>query len=165
MAPGQYFVVVQHPMYNGRFDVFPDNPNNPIDILGAYPVYGNVLFAVGGAGSLQGSDAANALIQALNNPAVDDTYTKLQFLVEVPKITIDPIGDHQVGDRFTITGTTNLAVDDQNPRSGDFIVVPADIQDPERGIQRCIRHCQGCSREPGLQHVVIPGRCLILQAG
>ena len=76
MAPGQYFVVVQHPMYNGRFDVFPDNPNNPIDILGAYPVYGNVLFAVGGAGSLQGSDAANALIQALNNPAVDDTYTK-----------------------------------------------------------------------------------------
>ncbi len=113
MAPGQYFVVVQHPMYNGRFDVFPDNPNNPIDILGAYPVYGNVLFAVGGAGSLQGSDAANALIQALNNPAVDDTYTKLQFLVEVPKITIDPIGDHQVGDRFTITGTTNLAADDQ----------------------------------------------------
>jgi hypothetical protein len=113
MAPGQYFVVVQHPMYNGRFDVFPDNPNSPIDVLGAYPVFGNVLFAVGGAGSLQGSDAAEALIQALNNPAVDDTYTKLQFLVEVPKITINPIGDHQVGDRFTVSGTTNLAVDDQ----------------------------------------------------
>ena len=113
MAAGQYFVVVQHPMYNDRFDVFPDNPNSPMFVLGAYPVFGNQLFKVGGAGSLQGSDAAEALVQALNNPSVDDTYTKLQFLVEVPKITILPIGDHQVGDKFTIQGTTNLAVDDQ----------------------------------------------------
>ncbi|HVP94908.1 MAG TPA: MEMAR_RS02690 family S-layer glycoprotein [Methanoregulaceae archaeon] len=113
MAAGQYFVVVQHPMYNDRFDVFPDNPNSPQFVLGAYPVFGNSLFKVGGAGSLQGSDAAEALVQALNNPSVDDTYTKLQFLVEVPKITIAPIGDHQVGDKFTIQGTTNLAVDDQ----------------------------------------------------
>jgi trimeric autotransporter adhesin len=113
MAAGQYFVIVQHPMYNNRFDVFPDNPNSPVDVLGAYPVYGNTLFAVDGPGSLQGSDAAEALIQALNNPAVDDTYTKLQFLVEIPKITVLPIGDKQVGDKFTIQGTTNLAVDDQ----------------------------------------------------
>ncbi len=113
MAAGQYFVVVQHPMYNDRFDVYPDNPNSPLFVLGAYPVFGNQLFKVGGAGSLQGSDAAEALVQALNNPSVDDTYTKLQFLVEVPKITILPIGDHQVGDKFTIQGTTNLAVDDQ----------------------------------------------------
>lgn len=113
MAAGQYFVVVQHPMYNDRFDVFPDNPNSPLFVLGAYPVFGNQLFKVGGAGSLQGSDAAEALVQALNNPSVDDTYTKLQFLVEVPKIVILPIGDHQVGDKFTIQGTTNLAVDDQ----------------------------------------------------
>jgi trimeric autotransporter adhesin len=113
MAAGQYFVVVQHPMYNDRFDVFPDNPNAPSFVLGAYPVFGNQLFKVGGAGSLQGSDAAEALVQALNNPSVDDTYTKLQFLVEVPKIVILPIGDHQVGDKFTIQGTTNLAVDDQ----------------------------------------------------
>ena len=64
-------------------------------------------------GSLQGSDAAEALVQALNNPSVDDTYTKLQFLVEVPKITVLPVGEKQVGDKFTISGTTNLAVDDE----------------------------------------------------
>ena len=37
---------------------------------------------------------------------------QLQFLVETPVITVTPIGDHNVGDKFTITGTTNLAVGD-----------------------------------------------------
>ena len=69
-------------------------------------------FALTGAGSLQGSDAAEALVQAINSPNVDDTYTKLQFLVETPVITINPIGDQAVGNKFTITATTNLAVGD-----------------------------------------------------
>ena len=30
-----------------------------------------------------------------------------------PSITIDPIGDRHVGDKFTITAKTNLAVDDE----------------------------------------------------
>ena len=38
---------------------------------------------------------------------------RLQFTIDVPKITVLPIGDHQVGDKFIINGTTNLAVDDQ----------------------------------------------------
>jgi len=111
MAAGQYFVVVQHPMYNDKFDVWP-SANKDL-VLGSYPVSGNTIFTLQGAGSLQGSDAAEALVQALNNPMVDDTYTKLQFLVEVPKITILPVGEKQVGDKFTISGTTNLAVDDE----------------------------------------------------
>ena len=69
-------------------------------------------FTISGPGALQGSNAAEALIQAINSPNVDDTYTKLQFLVETPVITINPIGDHAVGDKFTVTGTTNLAVGD-----------------------------------------------------
>ena len=40
------------------------------------------IFKLGGAGSLQGSDAAEALVQGINDANVDDTYTKLQFLVE-----------------------------------------------------------------------------------
>jgi PGF-CTERM protein len=131
MASGQYFVVVQHPMQNGVFDVAPatasgtvtypqnsngasvyvwnDNPSNP----GVFTANGATNdFALTGAGSLQGSDAAEALVQALNSANVDDTYTKLQFLVETPVITITPVGDHSVGDKFTITATTNLAVGD-----------------------------------------------------
>jgi PGF-CTERM protein len=71
------------------------------------------IFKIQGAGSLQGSDAAEALVQGINDPNVDDTYTKLQFLVEEPIITIDPIGDKHVGDKFTINAKTNLAVDDE----------------------------------------------------
>ena len=71
------------------------------------------IFKLGGAGSLQGSDAAEALVQGINDANVDDTYTKLQFLVEEPVIRIDPIGDKHVGDKFTITAQTNLAVDDE----------------------------------------------------
>ena len=71
------------------------------------------IFKLRGAGSLQGSDAAEALVQGINDANVDDTYTKLQFLVEEPVIRIDPIGDKHVGDKFTITAQTNLAVDDE----------------------------------------------------
>jgi PGF-CTERM protein len=113
LASGQYFLVVQHPMYNDRFDVFPNNPTAPTLVQGAYPVFGNTLFTLTGAGALQGSDAANALVDALNNAAVDDTYTKLQFLVENPTIHINPVTDKSVGAKFTIEGTTNLAVDDE----------------------------------------------------
>ena len=113
LAPGQYFVVAQHPMQNNIFDVRrnPANGDNVWNMqLGAN---GNKVFALLGAGSLQGSDAAEALVQAINDPNVDDTYTKLQFLIENPVITITPVGDRHVGDKFTIVATTNLAVDDE----------------------------------------------------
>lgn len=114
MYAGQYFVVVQHPMYNDRFDVYPQpGANGEVYVVGEYPVRGDKKFMLEGRGSLQGSDAAEALINAINDPSVDDTYTKLQFMVETPKITIKPVGEQSVGSKFTVSGTTNLAVDDQ----------------------------------------------------
>jgi PGF-CTERM protein len=121
MYAGQYFIVVQHPMQNQRFDI------DMCDATGAVTTTGpNVcnfqqgpgavapqIFTLLGAGSLQGTDAAEALVQGINSPNVDDTYTKLQFLIEVPVIRVDPVGDRHVGDKFTITAITNLAVDDE----------------------------------------------------
>ena len=128
---GQYFVVVQHPMQNAYFDIDTDLGMNPPDAF----VYNKELnratqgqcvmgedidddgcisiFKLRGPGSLQGSDAAEALVTGINDPNVDDTYTKLQFLIEEPVITIVPIGDKHVGDKFTISALTNLAVDDE----------------------------------------------------
>jgi len=113
---GQYFVVVQHPMMNGRYDI--DWTGVPEQWVYDYGVGESTaeklsLFKIWGPGSLQGSDAAEALIQGINQPYIDDTYTKLQFLIEQPIITIVPIGDKHVGDKFTITAATNLAVDDE----------------------------------------------------
>jgi trimeric autotransporter adhesin len=124
LASGQYFVVVQHPMQNKVFDIdlVTDTSNNALNgwvvnrqLTSQGSSAGNYtkIFKLLGAGSLQGSDAAGALAQGINDANVDDTYTKLQFLVENPVINIDPIGDKHVGDKFTITATTNLAVDDE----------------------------------------------------
>jgi PGF-CTERM protein len=111
LASGQYFVVVQHPMYNDQFDITTaPGIGGATDVVNV--ISGTVEFVLSGQGSLQGSDAAEALVQAINSPNIDDTYTKLTFLVEEPWIQIDAIGDKFVGDTFTITGTTNLAVDD-----------------------------------------------------
>ena len=120
MAAGQYFIVVQHPMENNVFDVYANWPpqntatQGPALVYttgynGAPPAYD---FALTGSGSLQGSNAAEALVQAINSPNVDDTYTKLQMLIETPVITVNPVGDQQVGNKFTITASTNLAVGD-----------------------------------------------------
>jgi PGF-CTERM protein len=111
---GQYFVVVQHPMMNGIADVVATAAGtgatgNPSTTWTA----GAPTIVLSG---LQASDAATALVDLLNSPNVDDTYTKLSFMIEEPWIRIDTIGDKFVGDTFKITGTTNLA-------EGDTILV------------------------------------------
>ena len=118
---GQYFIVAQHPMQNDIFDVYPaplpqasstNQPSIVYTVNQSNAADQSVDFKLTGPGSLQGSDAAEALIEAINDANVDDTYTKLQILIEEPVITIDTVGDRHVGDKFTITATTNLAVGD-----------------------------------------------------
>ncbi len=117
LASGQYFIVVQHPMYNEEFDVRVEvnEDENAVEVItnpyGAKDANG-IAFIIAGAGKLQGPDAANALIASINSANIDDTYTKLSFIVEEPWIRINSIADHYVGDKFQITGTTNLAIAD-----------------------------------------------------
>jgi len=120
LSSGQYFVVVQHPMQNKQYDVDTDGQYVVNKQLTTSSATGSLIssnftriFKLLGSGSLQGSDAAEALAEGINDANVDDTYTKLQFLVEEPVIRIDAIGDKHVGDKFTITAQTNLAVDDE----------------------------------------------------
>ncbi|MDD1691312.1 MAG: hypothetical protein LUQ66_11720 [Methanoregula sp.] len=78
LESGQYFVIVQHPMQNNQFD---------IDASGDYVRSlqfndGTNLFRISGPGSLQGSDAADALVAAFSDPDTgDDTYTEIPFQV------------------------------------------------------------------------------------
>ena len=106
LAAGQYFVIIQHPMGNGEFDVRPD----PGSGEGFITATGKTPFKITGR---QASDAAAALVDALDSVNVDDTYVKITFTVEEPRITIDPIGIKEAGSKFTITGTTNMAVGDK----------------------------------------------------
>ena len=111
LYPGQYFVVVQHPMYNGKFDTWPNGELT--EVYGTYPVDGNLLFRIGGAGSLQADSAANALEEAIDAGANDDIYAKTQFTVGQPYINLDHISQKMVGDTFKVVGKTNLALDSE----------------------------------------------------
>ncbi len=150
LTSGQYFVVVQHPMYNNRFDVYPQSGSGyPWRyVVGPYPIIGqeNIIFTLQGPGSLQGSDAANALTVALDNPSVDDTYTKLQFLIEVPEIKIVPVTEKMVGDKFNLQGTTNLAVDDEilvEIYSSSFGPTPKETSGEFSGVSGTVKVVQG----------------------
>ena len=142
---GQYFVVVEHPMENGKFDVHKAYydartetfTTSPIDMIGKnYTVLyipnaefigkdigaadvdkavknSQGSFIVDGSGKLQSSQAADTLTKEINDAKIDDTYVKLTFNLVQPKITINNPGDQGVGTTFTVSGTTNLAVDDE----------------------------------------------------
>jgi hypothetical protein len=70
---------------------------------------GTSIFQLTGTGSPQTPDGANALMRAINSQNLDDTFATTSFIIGNPAAFIDPIGDHAVGDKFTISGSTNLA--------------------------------------------------------
>ncbi|HWQ64118.1 MAG TPA: MEMAR_RS02690 family S-layer glycoprotein [Methanospirillum sp.] len=107
MVAGQYVVIIQHPMTNGEFDIWPDGQRQLV--LGRYPYSGAPIFRVGGPGALMGSDGANALISALNSAYIDDTYTRWDIRVMSPKINLNSTSLRQDADGpVKIWGTTNL---------------------------------------------------------
>jgi len=108
LAPGQYFVLIQHPMMNAEFDIYYDISTGSVinRQLGA----GTSIFQLTGTGSLQKPEGANALMQAINSQNLDDTFATTSFIIDSPTAFINPIGNHAVGDKFTIQGSTNLAV-------------------------------------------------------
>jgi hypothetical protein len=110
LASGQYFVLIQHPMMNGQFDIVYDPGTG--GVINRQLGEGAVIFQLTGPGSLQRPDAGSALLRAINNQNIDDSFTTVSFFVSRPTTVIDPIGEHFVGDMFTITGSTNLAVGD-----------------------------------------------------
>jgi hypothetical protein len=112
LSAGQYYVLVQHPMMNAQFDVFYDTATGRI-INRQLGNSGSAIFQIAGGGSLQSSDAAFALARAISSQNIDDTFAPTGFTVSPPVVPIDPIPDHVVGDRFTISGSTNLAVGDE----------------------------------------------------
>ncbi|KDE55084.1 MEMAR_RS02690 family S-layer glycoprotein, partial [Methanoculleus sp. MH98A] len=103
LSSGQYFVIVQHPM-TGGYGVGTD---------GTYLTGSGIPDDNVNLKNMPASEAANAVINALDSAYVDDRYTKLTFYIEDAWIFIDAIGDKAAGSTFTITGTTNLATGDQ----------------------------------------------------
>jgi trimeric autotransporter adhesin len=111
LASGQYFVVVQHPMMNGQFDIIYDRASGKV--INRQLGNGMEIFTIAGPGNLQGPDSAQALVEAISSQNIDDSFATYTFFISPPGAFIDPIGNHYVGDKFTISGSTNLAVGDE----------------------------------------------------
>jgi len=111
LAAGQYFVIVQHPMGTSITPLLAGEKAAGSIAWNQNGIRGDGINPVTLTG-LQAPAAASALINALDSPNVPDTYVKLTFVVAEPNIFIDPIGTKTAGSKFTITGTTNLAVGD-----------------------------------------------------
>lgn len=108
LASGQYVVLVQHPMMNGKFDVTYDSSTGAV----MNQISGKKIFQLTGSNSLQSPQSAYALMNAIASENIDDTFASTTFLVSNPSVSIHDIGDRTVGDKFTLTGTTNLAAGD-----------------------------------------------------
>ena len=118
MSAGQYFMVIQHPMYDKAFNVAPMYTDND-----EYPVIGmNTEYEVGSGDGTdqivvdvfgrQKSNAAQALCDNLDSENIDDMYVKLSFVVGAPTSVINPIAEEVVkGEKLTVSGTTNMGKD------------------------------------------------------
>lgn len=106
---GRYYVVVQHPMADCIFNVFPFAPGSTTDFRIANTWSSDVV----DLGPLAPSEAADALANRILSQICDDVCYRTSTDIEEPWIAIDPVADHAVGETFTIAGSTNLAVGDR----------------------------------------------------
>ena len=119
MAAGQYFMVVQHPMYDKQFNVYAVKGNSDKNQT-IYTAATNASGLVDTAKATelfntlerQSANAAEALCQALDSENIDDMYVKLSFIVAAETSVINPIQSEIVkGEKLTVSGNTNAGAD------------------------------------------------------
>ena len=108
MDAGQYFVVIQHPMYNTVFNIAPvADKGIVLNITGNAEIDGETIIL---ESERQTANAAEALCQALDTQNIDDLYVKATFIVAAPTATMNPVPSEVAkGTKLTVSGTTNLA--------------------------------------------------------
>jgi hypothetical protein len=85
---GQGYLIVQHPMQNNQLDIVRDGEwVKNVQINEGNSTGGTNVFKIKGAGSLQGIDAARALVYGIVDANVDDTYTEIPFSVDTTGYT------------------------------------------------------------------------------
>lgn len=111
---GQYFMVIQHPMYDGDFNVAAgksggedvvalNTTGNALNPDGTVATDSQILFSLN---ERQSSNAAQALCNAIDSEDIDDIYTKCSFVLKADATTVDPIPSEVTrGMPFTVSGT------------------------------------------------------------
>jgi len=110
METGKYYAVIQHPMENGRFDVFQAESGKETLVKNTADERS---FIIEGKDALRGTKAVEALAGMFNNANIDDVSLELPFSIQDPVIRIDSISDKNVGEAFNISGITNLGEENE----------------------------------------------------
>ena len=124
-ATGQYFVVLQHPMYDGVFNIGPIEDDTVSEKVGNKNAFNIVLNTKGSYEDVdlenetskilfntlnrQSANAAEALCQALDTQNIDDVYVKAAFIVATPTASMNPVSDVAKGSKLVVSGTSNMA--------------------------------------------------------
>ena len=106
MKPGTYRIIFQYPRADGTFDISTKSEYR----LDVNDKQGRLLFNINNIreNEIDGLEAANILEREIMKPGIEDTLSNITLVIEEPWIQIAPIGDHIIGDNFSLNGTTNL---------------------------------------------------------
>ena len=103
LAAGNYYLVYQHPGFNGEFDVNPNSENG---------YFTHLTTNFGESASLEGrpsSNCAEALETLINSVRCDDLCVITDITIESPWISIEQVDHLEIGEPLKIKGTTNYA--------------------------------------------------------
>ncbi len=87
LKPGTYTVILQHPMYNHKFDMLKETDvRDPVDgnqiwMVSSYPVEWSKLFPLDGPGYYQGSQAVSEIRKFEQSRVIDDKFFYLTFTI------------------------------------------------------------------------------------
>jgi hypothetical protein len=103
--------IVQYPEKGDRFEI---NPLPGDSLEGVFDIEGHLLFRMKSIheNKIDGLEAEATLEREIQKSGTDRS-TNATLVVEDPWIHIDPVSNHTAGDKFILTGTTNLAAGDQ----------------------------------------------------
>ena len=102
IAPGNYYLIYQHPGYDNRFDVYPDRDGSFTSLQTTFGESADV-------SARPMENVAEVIRTLIKNSLSDDLYVISDITIESPRITIDQVENLAIGDSLKIRGTTNYA--------------------------------------------------------
>lgn len=102
MAPGNYYLIYQHPGYDNVFDVYPDSEGSFTSLQTTFGESADV-------SARPMENVAEVIRTLIKNSLSDDLYVISDITIESPRITIDQVENLAIGDSLKIRGTTNYA--------------------------------------------------------
>ena len=106
LAAGNYYIIVQHPGFDGEFDVIPDRDEGEFSTVYSD---GDGIIDIG---EKQSPNAAYALTELISKSGHDDLYAITELNLGYGKIDITPIDWIYIGETLIVNGTAAAAGDD-----------------------------------------------------